>query len=234
MILSNEIDCWWYLDEDGINKLYNFVCSEYGKLSFKKISHLIKKITRRNNEASLINERFVHSNEAISKLEHVVTYLYRKEMVREINFQSFPSIEKGNLPFFAISNLPFKLDSTFYIRDDDFCYKINDKKVFIGSADFLDMLEERVNRYKAVVFELDKNSCNLKESCWDKVFMGGGLGKWRNTYFNENGEPILPGRTGHLPMILRESMCNPISWKSFGFVLKARTSLYIKPFAIWD
>ena len=81
MILSNEIDCWWYLDEDGINKLYNFVCSEYGKLSFKKISHLIKKITSRNNEASLINERFVPSNEAISNLEHVVSYLFQKKFI---------------------------------------------------------------------------------------------------------------------------------------------------------
>lgn len=97
-----------------------------------------------------------------------------------------------------------------------------------------DIIEE-INKTQNITFELDQKSPSGVFSIWERILVGGSLIKFGGTG-NTVWEAAQNGRIGntsHLAITLRCMSEESKKLGVFGFIQKAGSNLYIKPYAIW-
>jgi len=158
-------------------------------------------------------------------LNKLLKYLTdRDALVLIERVDDFLKTEETALPLFCIARLKFLLDTKFYLESS-----------MARSAPHGDKegIIDLIIRNKFVVLRADLDESSTRRPRWKRITMGAGLVKWAFTHLNENGNPEFE-RSSDLAGLLRTSIDQPILRDFFGHVIKAGTSLYIKPFAIWD
>lgn len=131
------------------------------------------------------------------------------------------------LPLFCIAELRFNLDDDYYLEKTDPYILLSEKKCPTN------YLIELIKKEKFVLFKADlpiEFSCRQK---WKRVVLGASLEKWPSVHIDDEGNADF-GRTSHLALLLRASVESPVSLNFLGHVTKMGSSLYIKPYAIWD
>ncbi len=158
-------------------------------------------------------------------LTRVTNYLKRKKgLVSFKGVDEFLKIDEAALPLFCTASLRFFLDSKFYL-ESSMARNVTDG--------IKNGIVELIIKNKFIVLRADLEGVPLNHAKWQKVTMGASLAKWTSVYLNEKGNPEF-GKTSDLALLLRTSIDEPIDLGFFGHMIKAGTSLYIKPFAIWE
>ena len=164
------------------------------------------------------------SKKAEQFLNQVTDYLKeQKGLVTLEKIDEFLAIAETALPLFCMASLKFRLDTIFYLESS------MARAMTAGDKDGIIAL---IIKNKFVILRADLEGALRHKSNWQKITLGAGLGKWCSVYLNEGGHPEF-GKTSPLADLLRASIDGPITLSFFGHMIKAGTSLYIKPFAIW-
>ncbi len=240
---KNQKKDFWYLDHQGIRGLEferkefsrKDRASENGSLKGKKLG--LKFAVKAMGEIfgseraksyalySASSGRHGSPDKGMEQtLNRVMNYLAGQDaLVSVAEIDELLGIEETALPAFCTAGLQFLLDTKFYLESS------MARTVTQGDKDGI---IELIMKNKFVVLRADQGGSSLRRPRWQRITMGAGLGKWASVYLNEKGNPEF-GKPSALDTLLRTSIDTPVRLNFFGHVIKAGTSLYIKPFAIW-
>lgn len=247
-ILGKSLKEYWYIDEKGILSLVS-QCNEYLEeekasqqstskerkaklhLAIKALAAIFGSANAETDIEQNIANRHQDSIKYIKRteqhLENVIKYLLDNNQLTEIsNIDQLIDLDQDMLPLFCVARINFLLDKVYY-------FEKNPHVSLLPNNNISSQIVELILKEKFILFKADIGQCKSISSKRQRVVLGASLEKWLAARIDSNGSPYI-GRTSHLSGILRESVTSPINIKFFGHVTKMGTSLYIKPYAIWD
>lgn len=166
----------------------------------------------RGSEAVTERILFKTDEQKLTDIENALSKEDSKEEFNIVTAEDLAKMPAESCPIFIKGDLPFTTSKSY------------------GT----DIIEE-INKTQNITFELDQKSPSGVFSIWGRILMGGSLIKFGgtgNTVFNsaQNGRI---GEVGHLAIALRCMSEESKKLGVFGFIQKAGSNLYIKPYAIW-
>ncbi|MFH1019903.1 MAG: hypothetical protein V1782_04705 [Pseudomonadota bacterium] len=246
---NNKIRTYWYIDEKGILSLIS-QCTEYFeeertiekhksqdkksgiKLAIKALAAIFGSASAEANIEQIISSRqqqTVRNSQKIEQhLNKLTNYLINHNQIYVFDsIDTFLEIEENKLPLFCMAEFKFCLDDDYYLEKTDPYVSLSEK------AHPTNYLLDLIKKEKFLLFKMDLNGDSSYHQKWNRVVLGASLEKWLSVKIDNEGNADF-GRTSHLALLLRESIGSPISLNFLGHVTKMNTSLYIKPYAIWD
>lgn len=246
--LGKSLKEYWYIDEKGILSLVS-QCSEYleeekaseqstSKERKTKLHLAIKALAAifgsasadtgiEQNIANKQQDSFKYIKRTEQHLKNVIKYLLENNQLTEINnIKQLIGLGQDRLPLFCVARIDFLLDTEYYFEN-------NPHVSLLPNNIVSSQIVELILKEKFILFKADMGQCKSISNKWQRIVLGASLEKWLAARIDSNGAPYI-GRTSHLSGILRESVISPINIKFLGHVTKMGTSLYIKPYAIWD
>lgn len=246
---NNKIKNYWYIDEKGVIALIA-QCKEYfeeerviakhktqdRKASFKLAVKALAAIFGSASADAGIEQNisrgehhaFRFSQKTEQQLNELINHLIDSDQVCFFeNIVAFLEIKKEKLPLFCIAELRFTLDDDYYLEKTDPYVLLSEKK------HPTEYLVELIKKEKFVLFKAELPIEFSYGQTWERVVLGASLEKWPSVHIDDKGNADF-GRISHLAILLRGSVESPVNLKFLGHVTKMGSSLYIKPYAIWD
>jgi hypothetical protein len=247
--LDKDVKNYWYIDEKGVLSLVS-QCNDYFEeektsiqssskarksslnLAIKALAAIFGSASVNTNiEQNISNgqqQAYRFTKKAEQHLDQIIEYLKKRGQLSVFNeVENFIDIAEENLPLFCIASISFYLDKEYYLEHDESYSSL------LPNNNLSSQITELIKIEKFILFKADLDKCLLPSHKWQRVVLGASLEKWLSVRVDSNGAPSF-GKTSHLALLLRESVSSPININLLGHVTKMGTSLYIKPYAIWD
>ncbi len=246
--LRKVVQEYWYIDEKGILSLVA-QCNEYLEeersyvksksnekktglhLAIKAIAAIFGSVNVKTDISQNISRGFQETTKIIKRAEQHLSDLIDKlnqngQLSFFKNINELLLAKEAELPLFCIASIDFLLDKEYYLEKDE------SYSLLLPNNNLSNNVSDLIKKEKFVLFKANIEEHSFPALNWQRVVLGASLEKWMCIRI-DNGIPDF-GKTSHLGIILRESLSSPIKIKFLGHVTKMGTSLYIKPYAIWD
>ena len=247
--LDKDVKNYWYIDEKGVLSLVS-QCNDYfeeEKTTTKSTSEERKPGLNlaTKAQAAIFGSASISTNveQNISKgqqqayrftkkaeqsLDQIIEYLKKVGQLSVFNgIEQFVDIAEENLPLVCMASISFYLDKEYYLEHDETYSSL------LPNYNLSSHISELLKKEKFILFKADLEKCLFSSNKWQRVVLGASLEKWESVRLDNNGVPSF-GECSPLAIILRDSVSSPININLLGHVTKMGTSLYVKPYAIWD